>query len=715
MHPFQRLFGNIYSFLPAPISSLPCQPSILSSYVEWTYANIGHMRHQLLTLGFDFDWEREVMTCAPDYYKWTQWLFLQLYHAGLAYQKESLVNWDPVDETVLANEQVDAQGRSWRSGALVEQRSLKQWFFKITAFANELDKDIRTLDKWPAVVKSMQTAWIGKRNAAKITFPWVDTSLGRQWDGTTGKYAVGTIQVYTTRPETLFGVTYVAVGAHHPLIKAIISSLPENSGSDFTQLGADTNAFGLSLEQRRQLAAFAKEREECSRNRSGDNTMKNGEQTKVSGEDREGQSKSTIPALVKFQAKSSASSSLTADEAGTQSEVDLPNSEGIFTGLYVRHPLAEETGADPLPIYLADYVVEGRGTGAVMGVPAHDVNDYHFAMKHGLNLKVVLIPSETNSNSTPIPTTTTVSATPTANRKNVPSDITKDTFESIYGVPLPYTSLQGSTLVNIPSPFEDLNHHSAIDAQDKIIDILSHLHIDNQTHRRVTSSSNTESATVSNDESTSLPLGQPSPSFALHDWLVSRQRYWGTPIPMIHCPSCGIVPVPESQLPVSLPTDLKLTGRGKSPLASDHPGAVEWRKCTCPKCGGQAERETDTLDTFIDSSWYYLRYLSDLGHRAMEVPNQQVGTSPLSSSNPSTSSSHMSSHDSLGLPWSSEEAESFFPVHQYIGGVEHAILHLLYSRFITRFLHSQVRTHHTTINTAAKLKPTYLSYVMYLF
>ncbi|KAF0682550.1 Aste57867_25348 [Aphanomyces stellatus] len=456
------------------------------SPAEWTLSNIATAKEQMKKLGIAFDWDREVTTCQADYYKWTQWLFLQFLDKGLAYRKEAMVNWDPIDQTVLANEQVDAQGRSWRSGAVVEQRSLSQWFLGITNYADQLLDDIHQLDAWPDAVKRMQSAWIGRSIGTQVTFsmPFLDDEA---------------LTVFTTRVETLYGVSYVALAPEHDALPRILAHIP-------TSHKANVDAFVA------RVKALSKD----------DRT--NGSTT-----------------------------------------------SGVPLGLSIRHPV---TGQE-VPLYLAEYVLPGVGTGAVMGVPAHDDRDAAFADHHNLPSFVVL------------------------------SDDDRQT-------------LVGSGV------FSGL---SAAEAHDQLTQHLA-----------------------------TLGHGRAHVQYRLRDWLVSRQRYWGTPVPVIHCASCGPVGVPEADLPVELPSlsdpSMDLKGIGGSPLAKmDH-----WRRCTCPACGGPAERDTDTLDTFVDSSWYFLRY-GDATNAAVPFTSENL------------------------TKWMAPRG-----VDMYIGGIEHAILHLLYSRFVTKFL-----------------------------
>ena len=446
---------------------------------KWTYENIEHMKTQLKQLGLGVDWDREIATCTPEYYRWEQWLFTELYKKGLIYKKTATVNWDPVDGTVLANEQV-IDGRGWRSGALVEKRDIPQYFMKITAYAEELLSDLDQLDGWPEQVKTMQRNWIGKSYGCEVAFPL----LGRN----------GQLKVYTTRPDTLMGASYVAVAAEHALATQAALTNPD-------------------------LAAFIAE---CTR--------------------------------------------------GSVAEADLATAEkkGMATGLFVSHPLNGER----LPVWVANYVLASYGEGAVMAVPAHDERDFEFASKYQLPIKAVIKQSDADS--------------------------------------LPMT--EHGLLFN-SGEFDGLNFAQASDA------IATALSAKN--------------------------LGQKRSQFRLRDWGVSRQRYWGCPIPIVHCASCGEVPVPAEQLPVVLPEEVVMDGVG-SPIKKD-PGFYE---TSCPQCGAKAQRETDTLDTFFESSWYFARYASFDSHSAMV----------------------------------DQRANYWLPVDQYVGGIEHAILHLLYARFFNKLM-----------------------------
>jgi leucyl-tRNA synthetase len=446
---------------------------------KWTYENIEHMKTQLKQLGLGVDWNREIATCKPEYYKWEQWLFTELFKKGLIYKKTSTVNWDPVDGTVLANEQV-IDGRGWRSGALVEKRDIPQYFMRITAYAEELLNDLDKLEGWPDQVKTMQRNWIGKSFGCEVEFPLIGQS--------------GNLKVYTTRPDTLMGATYVAVAAEH----ALASQAAQNNQA---------------------LADFIAE---CKR--------------------------------------------------GSVAEADLATAEkkGMATGLFVTHPFSGEE----LPVWVANYVLASYGEGAVMAVPAHDERDFEFATKYNLTIKSVIKKSD--------------------------SDILPMTEHGV---------LFGS------GEFNGLDFDAACKA------IAEALSTKNLGTRRI--------------------------QYRLRDWGVSRQRYWGCPIPIIHCEKCGEVPVPGEQLPVVLPENVVMDGVG-SPIKKD----PSFFDTTCPNCGGSATRETDTLDTFFESSWYFARYASFDSNTSM----------------------------------ADERANYWLPVDQYVGGIEHAILHLLYARFFNKLM-----------------------------
>ncbi|NET04211.1 MAG: leucine--tRNA ligase [Symploca sp. SIO2B6] len=457
---------------------------------KWTYKNIAHMKEQLRPLGLSIDWSREVTTCSPDYYKWTQWIFLQFFKQGLADQREAAVNWDPIDQTVLANEQVDNEGRSWRSGAKVERKLLRQWFLKITDYAEELLNDLEKLSGWPERVKLMQANWIGKSVGAYLEFPIV---------GMEEK-----IGVFTTRPDTVYGVSYVVLAPEHPLTPKITTA----------QQKAAVDAFIQQVAQESELERTAEDRPK----------------------------------------------------------------QGIPTGGKAINPFTGEE----IPIWIADYVLYEYGTGAVMGVPAHDARDFKFAQAKQLPIKEVIVPKEQDSAASKI--------------------------EKAY--------TETGILVNS----DQFNQMDSVEAKSAIIEYAE-----------------------------KQGWGKAKVQYRLRDWLISRQRYWGAPIPVIHCPNCGTVPVPDEDLPVQLPEDIEFTGRGLSPLAQ----LESWVNVPCPSCGTPAKRETDTMDTFIDSSWYFLRY--------PDANNDQQAFDPA-------------------------KTNDWMPVDQYVGGIEHAILHLLYSRFFTKVL-----------------------------
>nr|WP_199324002.1 leucine--tRNA ligase [Coleofasciculus sp. FACHB-SPT36] len=460
---------------------------------KWTYQNIAQMRHQLQQLGLSIDWNREVATCSPDYYKWTQWIFLQFLKAGLAYQKEAAVNWDPIDQTVLANEQVDSEGKSWRSGAKVERKMLRQWFLKITDYAEQLLNDLDKLSGWPDRVKLMQANWIGKSTGAYLEFPIVglDEKIG----------------VFTTRPDTVYGVTYVVLAPEHPLTAKVTTPDRKEAVEGFIQ----------EVAQESELERTAE---------------------------------------------------------------DKPK-RGIPTGGKAMNPFTGEE----IPIWIADYVLYEYGTGAVMGVPAHDTRDFRFAKEQNLPIQVVIVPPG--------------------------DDVETGNIASLQEA---YT--EPGILVNS----DQFNGMDSIKAKTGIVEYAE-----------------------------KEGWGKARVQYRLRDWLISRQRYWGAPIPAIHCPSCGTVPVPDEDLPVRLPEEVEFTGRGASPLAQ----MEAFVNVPCPSCGTPAKRETDTMDTFIDSSWYFLRY--------PDAKNEQHVFDPA-------------------------KTNDWMPVDQYVGGIEHAILHLLYSRFFTKVL-----------------------------
>lgn len=469
---------------------LPAENAAIQNNVppaQWTYANIAYMRQQLQSLGLAIDWSRELATCSPDYYRWNQWLFLRMLEKGLVYQTTGIVNWDPVDQTVLANEQV-IDGCGWRTGAVVEKREIPMYYMKITAYADELLEGLSTLPGWPERVKTMQANWIGKSFGVEVIFP-ADLRSGMPQ----------ALKVFTTRADTLLGVTYVAIAAEHPVALYAARDNPE-------------------------LAAFI---EAC----------KHG--------------------------------------ATMEAEFATQEKKGMDTWLFVVHPLIGER----LPVWIANYVLMGYGEGAVMAVPAHDERDFEFATKYSLPIKPVIKPSEGNLE------------TPLA-QAYIKYGITFDSGE-----------------------FSGLGFQAAVDAIAAALEQQG--------------------------------LGEKRVHYRLRDWGISRQRYWGCPIPLIYCDTCGVVPVPDNQLPVVLPEDLVPDGSG-NPLAK----TPSFYECSCPECGKPARRETDTMDTFVDSSWYYIRYACTGQDRAM----------------------------------TDARVNYWLPVDQYIGGIEHAILHLLYSRFWSKVM-----------------------------
>lgn len=489
---YQRMLGkNVLQPMGWDAFGLPAENAAIQKKVppaKWTYENIAHMRGQLDRLGLGYDWRREIITCDPEYYRWEQWLFLKLLKKGLAYKKNSVVNWDPVDNTVLANEQV-IDGRGWRSGALVERREIPQWFLKITAYADELLYDLDKLEHWPDQVRTMQRNWIGRSEGVIIKFPLAENTTEN-------------LEVFTTRADTLMGVSYIAIAAQHPLAEKAAKNNPE-------------------------LAAF-------------------------------------IQRCKHIQVAEAA--------------IATVEKEGMATGLSVVHPITGET----LPIWIANFVVMDYGSGAVMSVPAHDERDHEFALKYKLPIKPVIA---------------------------VLNDAAWDYQTAAY--------TEKNSLIN-SGEFNHLLSDAAIDA---IADFL-----------------------VAKD------LGEKTVNYRIRDWGVSRQRYWGTPIPIINCKSCGPVAVPESELPVLLPLDVQFEGTS-SPLKH----MPEFYQTTCPQCHEPAERETDTFDTFVESSWYYARYACVNQEKAML----------------------------------DDRAKYWTPVDQYVGGIEHAVLHLLYARFFHKILRDE--------------------------
>ena len=494
---YHRMKGyNVLQPMGWDAFGLPAENAAMQNRVPpatWTWDNIAYMKKQLQSLGFALDWERELATCSPEYYKWNQWLFLRMLEKGIAYKKTQVVNWDPVDQTVLANEQV-IEGRGWRTGALVEKREIPGYYLAITQYADELLGALDGLPGWPERVKTMQANWIGKSTGVRFAFPYtLDGAPGQLW-------------VFTTRADTIMGVTFCAVAAEHPLALRAARDNPP-------------------------LAAFI---EEC--------------------------------------------------KQGSVMEADMATMEkkGMPTGLFVEHPLTGDT----IEVWVGNYVLMSYGDGAVMGVPAHDERDFAFARKYGLGIRqVIAVDGEA---------------------------FTLDGWREWYA------DKQRGTCVN-SGKYDGLGYEAAVEA------IAADL--------------------------AALGLGEKKVQFRLRDWGVSRQRYWGCPIPVIHCESCGTVPVPDEDLPVVLPEDCVPDGSG-NPLTRRE----DFLACTCPQCSRQARRETDTMDTFVDSSWYYARYAVDAGTREKNDAMVDAGT------------------------------RYWMPADQYIGGIEHAILHLLYSRFWTKVM-----------------------------
>lgn len=455
----------------------------------WTLEKIREMREQQLRLGFSYDWSREVITCLPEYYRWNQWFFVKFFEKGLAYKKEAPVNWCKTCGTVLANEQVE-NGKCWRCKNEVEKKNLNQWFFRITAYADELLKDIEKLTGWPEKVKLMQENWIGKSYGVEIHFKIKDSS--------------DKLTVYTTRPDTVYGITYLVVAPEYPDLLNWIK------GTEY---------------EKPVLDYFAKVKNESKIDRLDDSKEKT----------------------------------------------------GVFTGKYVINPFTNEI----VPIWVSDYVLMDYGTGAVMAVPSHDKRDFAFARKYDLPIRIVIQP---------------------ANQELNPKEMTTAYTD-------PGFMVNSGQFNGLPS--------------DEFIKVIA-------------------------DYIEAEQIGLKKVNYKLRDWLISRQRYWGTPIPIIYCDKCGILPVPEQDLPVTLPKNVVFTGQG-NPLDK----ATDFVNCLCPKCQGKARRETDTMDTFVDSSWYFLRYCSS---------------------------------KETDKPFDRSKVEKWLPVDQYIGGVEHAILHLLYSRFFVKAL-----------------------------
>lgn len=526
----------------------------------WTYDNIEYMKTQLKSLGFAIDWEREVATCKPEYYRWEQWLFTKLFEKGIVYRKNGTVNWDPVDQTVLANEQV-IDGRGWRSGALIEKREIPMYYFKITDYAEELLNDLDELEHWPEQVKTMQRNWIGKSRGMTVRFAVSDDSK----QGLEGDYAKF-LQVYTTRPDTLMGATYVAVAAEHPLATAAAADKPE-------------------------LQAFIAE---C--------------------------------------------------KAGSVAEADMATMEkkGVPTGRYVINPL----NGDKLEVWIANYVLWGYGDGAVMAVPAHDERDFEFACKYGLPIKWVV--------SNKVIDGAVARLQKIAAKNNLPFDI-----EYIFDYSKnPTQRFADRVLEQVnKAGLDDEPYLSEIFGALETIRLNWNMQFQNNEDNFLVNSNEFNGMnfqTAFDAIATKLQsqdAGEPKTQYRLRDWGISRQRYWGCPIPIVHCEKCGDVPVPADQLSVVLPENVVPDGMG-SPLAK----MPEFYETTCPCCGGAAKRETDTMDTFMESSWYFFRYMSPKFAEGMV---------------------------------STEAAKYWGAVDQYIGGIEHAILHLLYARFFTKLMRDE--------------------------
>ncbi|MFC1908244.1 leucine--tRNA ligase, partial [Chloroflexota bacterium] len=488
---FKRMQGyNVLHPMGFDAFGLPAENAAIKQGVHpftWTAQNIDNMRRQLKSIGAIYDWSREVITCLPDYYKWTQWFFLKLYEAGLAYRGRAPVNWCPRCQTVLANEQVVGEGFCDRCGAAVSQRDLEQWFFRITRYADELMKH-NGID-WPERIKVMQRNWIGKRTGTEISF-------------TLEGHGAKEIRVFTTRPDTIFGVTFMVLAPEHPLVAKLTSPERKAEVEDY-----------IARSQR---------------------------QTEI-------------------------------ERLSTEKEKD-----GVFIGAYAINRL----NGKKVPVWIADYVLMTYGTGAVMGVPAHDERDFAFAKKYNLPIKVVITPPEWHG----------------------------EELEEAY--------IEPGTMVN-SGQFNRLSSEKGIEAVSDLLEKTGH--------------------------------GERTTNYKLRDWLISRQRYWGAPIPMIYCPKCGVVPIPEQDLPVLLPEDAEFKPTGESPLKS----CEQFVNTTCPQCTTPAKRETDTMDTFMCSSWYFLRYAS---------PNYDTA------------------------PFDADKMKYWLPIDLYTGGAEHAVMHLFYARFFIKAL-----------------------------
>lgn len=484
---------------------LPAENAAIKHQVhpgDWTEKCISDMKDQFERMGFSLDWDREVATCRPDYFRWNQWFFIKMLERGLAYKKAAAINWCDTCQTVLANEQVE-QGNCWRCDNPVTIKNLEQWFFKITDYADQLLTDLDKLKDWPDSVKTMQRNWIGRSEGARVRFRLLPPAFRPGDVVPEAAPDAETIEIFTTRPDTLFGVTFMSLAPEHPLAETLVAGSEHETGA---------KAFIAQVAQEDRFLRTAEGKEK----------------------------------------------------------------EGFFTGRYVVNP----ANGEAVPVYLANFVLMEYGTGAVMAVPAHDQRDFEFAKKYGIPVKVVISPEET---------------------------LDPDTMSAAYTEP--GIMLNSSQFDGLPST----------DAKSAIVDWLA-----------------------------KQGTGEKTIQYKLRDWLVSRQRFWGTPIPIIYCDDCGAVPVPEDQLPVTLPADAQFTGSG-NPLAASQ----AFLTAPCPTCAKPGRRETDTMDTFVDSSWYFLRYVDPLN---------------------------------TNEPFSKKAADAWMPVDQYIGGIEHAILHLLYARFFTKVL-----------------------------
>ena len=561
---FKRLNGfNVMQPMGWDAFGMPAENAAMKNNVApaaWTYDNIEYMKTQLKSLGFAIDWEREVATCKPEYYRWEQWLFTKLFEKGIVYRKNGTVNWDPVDQTVLANEQV-IDGRGWRSGALIEKREIPMYYFKITDYAEELLNDLDKLEHWPEQVKTMQRNWIGKSRGMTVRFAVSDDSK----QGLEGDYAKF-LQVYTTRPDTLMGATYVAVAAEHLLATAAAADKPE-------------------------LQAFIAE---C--------------------------------------------------KAGSVAEADMATMEkkGVPTGRYVVNPL----NGDKLEVWIANYVLWGYGDGAVMAVPAHDERDFEFACKYGLPIKWVV--------SNKVIDGAVARLQKIAAKNNLPFDI-----EYIFDYSKnPTQRFADRVLEQVnKAGLDDEPYLSEIFGALETIRLNWNMQFQNNEDNFLVNSNEFNGMNFQTAfdaiaaKLQSQNAGEPKTQYRLRDWGISRQRYWGCPIPIVHCEKCGDVPVPADQLPVVLPENVVPDGMG-SPLAK----MPEFYETTCPCCGEAAKRETDTMDTFMESSWYFFRYMSPKFSDGMVDP---------------------------------AAAKYWGAVDQYIGGIEHAILHLLYARFFTKLMRDE--------------------------